>query len=178
MSPDPRRNGYSKVLVLTATFLPINICSWKRAITLLFKGKADGLEKSNKLINGKYILPFVIKLKKYVPLPYNDVVLTRKNVFLRDNHTCQYCGKNGNLTIDHVIPRCKGGKDSWDNVVVCCIRCNNKKGDRTVEESGMRLLSVPYKPPSSLYLHMTRMNSVPKSWFDYFFKTASAKQLT
>ena len=140
---------------------------------LLFKGKAEGTEAGPKLINGKYLLPLVIKLKKYVPLSYNDVVLTRKNIFLRDNHTCQYCGKMNNLTIDHVIPRSKGGGDRWDNVVVCCIRCNNKKGSSTPEEAGLKLVSIPYKPPSSLYLHMTRMNSVPESWFSYFFGKGS-----
>jgi 5-methylcytosine-specific restriction endonuclease McrA len=157
-------------LVLNTTFLPINICSWRRAMVLLFKGKAEGIEKSKKYINsGKYVLPLVIKLKDYVPMPYNSVVFTRKNIFLRDNYTCQYCGKTGNLTIDHIIPRSKGGEDVWENVVACCIRCNNKKGDRLPEEEGMRLIGTPYKPPSSLYLQITRQSSVPKSWFSYFF---------
>jgi 5-methylcytosine-specific restriction endonuclease McrA len=157
-------------LVLNTTFLPINICSWRRAMVLLFKGKAEGIEKSNKYINsGKYVLPLVIKLKDYVPMPYNGVVFTRKNIFLRDNYICQYCGKKGNLTIDHIIPRSKGGEDVWGNVVVCCIRCNNKKGDRLPEEEGMKLIKTPYKPPSTLYLQITRQSMVPRSWFSYFF---------
>ena len=168
---EPERSvDHSKVLVLNTTFLPINICSWRRAVVLLFKGKADGLENGNRSINsGKYIIPLVIKLKEYVPLPYNGVVFTRKNVFLRDNYTCQYCGRTGNLTIDHIIPRSKGGEDVWENVVTCCVRCNNKKGDRLPEEEGMKLLGTPYKPPSGLYLQITRQTSVPKSWFSYFF---------
>jgi 5-methylcytosine-specific restriction endonuclease McrA len=165
---DPDR---SKVLVLNTTFLPINICSWRRAMVLIFKGKAEEIEKSKKHINkGKYILPLVIKLRDYVPIPYNGVVFTRKNIFLRDNHTCQYCGKTGNLTIDHVIPKSRGGDDVWQNVVTCCIRCNNKKGDRLPDEEGMKLIGTPYKPPSSLYLQVTRQSSVPSSWFSYFFR--------
>ena len=176
MESDRRRQDVqSKVLVLNTTFLPINICSWRRAIVLLFKGKADGIENSKKKINsGKYTLPLVIKLKDYVPVPYNGVVFTRKNIFLRDNYTCQYCGRTGNLTIDHIIPKSKGGEDIWENVVACCIRCNNKKSDRLPEEEGMKLIGTPYKPPSSLYLQITRQSSVPTSWFSYFFRKSAS----
>lgn len=164
----------SKVLVLNSSCLPINICSWRRALILLLKGKADGVEDSGKKINsGRFTLPLVIRLKGYVPVPYSGVVYARKNVFLRDNYTCQYCGRTTNLTIDHVIPRSKGGEDIWENVVTCCVRCNNKKADRTPEQEGMKLTGIPYKPPSNLYLQITRRSSVPKSWFNYFFgKTA------
>ena len=171
---DVNQNGFSKVLVLNTTFLPINICSWKRAITLVFKGKAEGIEKSPKLINGKYILPLVIKLKNYVPLPYNGVIFTRRNIFLRDNNKCQYCGRVNNLTIDHIIPKSRGGKDTWSNVTVSCVRCNNKKGDKTPEEAEMKLMGTPYKPPSGLYLQLTRHNSAPESWYSYFFKRPSS----
>src|SRR3989338_8947502 len=98
-------NGYHKVLVLNTTHIPINVTSWKRAMILLYKGKAIGVEFDGKLINGKIPLPLVVKLAGYVMLPYADVVLSRKNIYLRDNHTCQYCGRNaGNLTIDHIMP--------------------------------------------------------------------------
>jgi 5-methylcytosine-specific restriction endonuclease McrA len=170
-----RQSVGSKVLVLNTTCLPINICSWKRAIVLVIKGKAEGLESGKKSINnGKYSLPLVIKLRDYVPIPYNGVVFTRKNIFLRDNYTCQYCGKTKNLTIDHVIPKSKGGEDVWENVVSCCVRCNNKKGDRMPEEEGMKLMGTPYRPPSSLYLQITRQASVPQSWFTYFFKSSAS----
>jgi len=175
MESDRRRQeASSKVLVLNTTFLPINICSWKRAMILLFKGKADGIENSKKYVNsGRFILPLVIKLKDYVPVPYNGVVFTRKNIFLRDNYTCQYCGRTGNLTIDHIVPKSRGGDDVWENVVACCVRCNNKKGDRMLEEEGMKLIGTPYKPPSSLYLQITRQSSVPSSWFSYFFRKSA-----
>ncbi|MFC1767936.1 HNH endonuclease [Candidatus Margulisiibacteriota bacterium] len=168
------QNGFSKVLVLNTTFLPINICSWKRAITLVFKGKADGIESSPKKINGKFMLPMVIKLKKYIPLPYNGVIFTRRNVFLRDNFTCQYCGKKTRLTIDHIVPKSRGGEDTWSNVAVSCVRCNNKKGDMSLEDAEMKLQGTPYKPPSGLYLQMTRYNSAPDSWQSYFFRKASS----
>lgn len=167
MESDP--GGPKKVLVLNTTFAPINICSWRRAVTLLFKNKAESVEASERKINGRFILPFVIRLKSYVPLPYNSVVLTRKNVLLRDNFTCQYCGSGGNLTLDHIMPKSRGGEDSWENIVVCCVRCNNRKGDRAPEEVGLKLSGTPYKPPSMLYLQMTRLSNIPKSWFNYFF---------
>ena len=170
-----RKVPESKVLVLNTTFLPINICSWKRAIVLVFKGKAESIENSKKHVNsGKYILPQVIKLRDYVPIPYNGVVFTRKNVFLRDNYICQYCKKGNNLTIDHIVPTSRGGEDAWENVVTCCVRCNNKKGDKLPEEASMKLTGIPYKPPSSLYLQVTRQSSVPTSWFSYFFRKSAS----
>ncbi|MFC1517324.1 HNH endonuclease [Candidatus Margulisiibacteriota bacterium] len=165
-----------QVLVLNSTYIPLNICSWKRALILVFKNKATAIENSQKLINGKYTVPAVVKLNRYIPLPYQEVVLTRKNVYLRDNHECQYCGKRSNLTIDHVRPRSRDGKDSWTNVVVACTRCNNEKGHRTPEEARMQLRNQPYKPPSSLYLEMTRRKDTPRNWFFYFDKQKKAKK--
>jgi len=159
-----------KVLVLNSTHMPINITTWQRAMVLLYKGRAAGIEYNGRLVNGQYRLPEIIKLINYVPLSYTDVVLSRKSIYLRDNHVCQYCGKSGgNLTIDHIVPRSRGGEDSWENMVVCCSRCNNRKGSKTLEEAGMKLIGMPYRPPSSLYLHMTRLSGVPESWYNYFF---------
>ncbi|OGB89194.1 HNH endonuclease [candidate division WOR-1 bacterium RIFCSPHIGHO2_01_FULL_53_15] len=160
------------VLVLNSTHLPINITGWKRALILLYKGKAAAVKYNGCLINGRFRLPEIIKLLNFAPVPYADVVLSRKNIFLRDNHTCQYCGRaHSNLTIDHILPRSRGGDDSWTNMVVCCARCNCKKGDRTLEEAGLKLKGSPYRPSSALYLHMTRMSGVPASWHEHFFKT-------
>ncbi len=163
-----------KVLVLNATHLPINITSWERAMTLLYKGKACTVVLNGHLINGQFRLPEVIKLTNYVPVPYNEVVLSRKNLFLRDNYTCQYCGRqHANLTIDHLVPRSRGGDDSWTNMVACCSRCNSQKGDKLLEESGMKLIGTPYRPSSALYLQMTRLPGVPTSWHDHFFLALS-----
>jgi 5-methylcytosine-specific restriction endonuclease McrA len=159
-----------KVLVLNSTMEPINITGWRRAMSLLYKGKASGVEFNGKMINGRYRLPEIIRLINYVMRPYADIVLTRKNIYLRDNHTCRYCGKNsGSMTIDHIIPKSRGGADTWENMVVCCSRCNNRKGNQTLEEAGMKLTGSPYRPPSTLYLHMTRISGVPESWYSYFF---------
>ena len=167
----PKTRFTRKVLVLNSTHAPIHICGWKRAFTLLLLEKADPVEESGEKINGKFPLPSVIRLRRYVPLPFQSIILTRKNIFLRDNYTCQYCGRVGaNLTIDHIVPKSKGGSDSWENIVVSCMRCNNKKGDRSPEESEMRLVGMPYKPPSNLYLQLTRYGFAPQSWHDYFFR--------
>lgn len=166
-----KNESFHKVLVLNASQTPINITSWRRAMTLMYKGKANGMEFNGIKINGTLPLPEIIKLVKYVPLPYAEVVLSRKNIYLRDNHTCQYCGKKGgNLTIDHIIPKSKGGGERWSNVVVCCARCNNRKAAQTLEDAGMKLNNEPYRPPSTLYLHMTRLSNIPQSWYNYFFK--------
>jgi hypothetical protein len=171
MMTTEHKEGLHKVLVLNSTFTPINITSWRRAMTLLYKGKASGVEYNGHFINGKFRLPEIIKLSSYVILPFSAVVLSRKNIYLRDNFTCQYCAKRGgNLTIDHIIPRSRGGAETWENMVVCCERCNNRKGDRTLEETGMKLSGVPYRPSSTLYLHLTRLLNIPQSWYNYFFK--------
>jgi 5-methylcytosine-specific restriction endonuclease McrA len=172
---DPKdKNAPSKVLVLNSTFSPINITSWKRALLLLLNEKAETIEASERIVSKRFILPFVIRLKKYIPLPMSTVVLSRKSIFLRDNHTCQYCGKHSELTIDHIIPKSKGGGDTWTNMIACCIRCNNRKGDRTPEVAGLKLKRLPYRPPSILYLHMTRLGSVPQVWNDYFFSRSAS----
>jgi hypothetical protein len=165
-----KNNGFHKVLVLNATHMPINITSWRRAMILMYKGKANGMEFNGIKINGRFPLPEIIKLTNYVPMLYAEIVLSRKNIYLRDNHTCQYCGKNaGSMTIDHIIPKSRGGKETWSNMVVCCARCNNRKADRSLDDAGMKLRGEPYRPPSALYLHMTRLSNIPKSWYNYFF---------
>ncbi len=171
---NPDLNGYSKVLVLNADLQPINICPWHRAITMVYKGKAIQLIPSGRLINQRYSLPYIIKLSGYIPLPFQRAVYNRKNLYLRDNHQCQYCGKTAELTVDHVIPKSRGGRDDWENVVVCCIKCNNKKGDLTLQEAGLTLKRQPYRPPSTLYLHMTRLPKAPECWYDFFFDRKKA----
>ena len=172
---NPEYNELSKVLVLNADLQPINICSWRRAFLLVYKGKAVGIINSPKKINNKYPIPYIVKLNGYIPLPYQRAVYNRKNLFLRDNHQCQYCGKTSHLTVDHVIPKSRGGRDEWNNVVVCCIKCNNKKGDQLPDEAGMTLKKQPYRPPSTLYLHLTRLPKAPSCWYDFFFDRRNAQ---
>lgn len=145
------------VLVLNANFEPLNVCGMRRAIGLLF------LEKATMIKNGRGIIqtvgksfprPSIIRLEKMIHRPRPQVKLTRKEVFRRDKYTCQYCGeKYRNLTLDHVLPRHLGGKQSWENIVTACAACNHKKGGRTLHECGMVLKRVPKSPPNSaMYL--------------------------
>jgi 5-methylcytosine-specific restriction endonuclease McrA len=147
----------SKVLVLNASYEPLNICSWRRAVILILKGKAEQIEHNGKLVYADFPLPTVIRLRSYVKIPYKEITLSRRNVLHRDNYTCQYCGdRRHDLTVDHIVPRSKGGVDSWDNVVAACLRCNVKKGDRTPNQAAMPLTCVPRRPHSHVYFEISK----------------------
>lgn len=140
------------VLVLNASYEPLNITTWKRAVIMLLKGKAEGLEHDpGHPIRTDQFLPTVIRLRQFVRVPYKPLPLTRRNIFQRDGHACQYCGASHHpLSIDHVLPRSRGGSDSWENVTTACMACNIRKGSRTPAEAGMPLLREPRRPHSSL----------------------------
>lgn len=147
----------SKVLVLNASYEPLNICSWRRAIVLLMKGKAEQIEHNGKLIYADFPLPTVIRLRSYVKIPYKEISLSRRNVLHRDSYMCQYCGdRRHDLTIDHIVPRSKGGTDTWENVVAACLKCNVKKGDRTPKEANMVLMVSPRRPPSHVHFEISK----------------------
>lgn len=147
----------SKVLVLNASYEPLNLTSWRRAVVLLLKGKAEQLEHNGMYVYAEFPLPTVIRLRYYVRVPYKEIPLTRRNILERDNHACQYCGYRGDsLTLDHVLPRSRGGDDSWENMVTACVRCNVKKGNRTPKEAGMPLDRQPRRPHSSLHFELAR----------------------
>lgn len=141
------------VLVLNANFQPINITSTYRAINLVLNEKATLILNGRGFIHSvsqSFPLPSVIRLTRMIKRPYPMVQLTRKEIFRRDNYTCQYCGRKTNsLTIDHVIPRRLGGETDWDNVVAACPRCNHLKGGMTPEQSGMYPLRAPKRPPNT-----------------------------
>jgi len=148
----------SAVLVLNASYEPLNITTWRRAMVMLLKGKAEGLEHNpHHRIRPDLLLPTVIRLRQFVRVPYKQVPLTRRNVLQRDGHVCQYCGFSGEpLSIDHVQPRSRGGADVWDNVTTACLPCNVRKGNRTPREAGMPLLRQPHRPLSNLSFEATR----------------------
>lgn len=136
-------------LVLDYSMQPIAIRSARRALTLIVKGRAAVVEehKGHEIHKG-FNLPSVIRIKEYRYIPVRTQIVSRKNILLRDRHICQYCAVKfspGELTLDHVIPRSKGGKDTWENLVACCGPCNKKKADRSLEECGMTLLHKPRK---------------------------------
>lgn len=162
------------VLVLNASYEPINICSAKRAFTLLAKGKAVMEQVSTNKIHTsqrEYLVPSVIRAIEYRRIPRQVRAVSRKGIFLRDNMTCQYCAKKfqaGDLTLDHVIPKSRSGQHSWTNLTTSCFGCNNRKGDRTPEEAGMTLL----RKPSAVTIHAkNRMLSQDSEglWDAYLF---------
>ncbi|MFM5887490.1 MAG: HNH endonuclease [Dolichospermum sp.] len=159
-----------KVLVLNASYEPLNITSWRRATVLLMKGKAERLEYNGKFLYTDFPQPTVIRLRHYVRVPYMEVPLTRRNILHRDGHTCQYCGYTGDkLTLDHVIPRSRGGGDTWENIVAACVCCNVKKGNRTPQEARMPLRHLPRQPYSSLYFEVTKhlKSGLHQEWQKY-----------
>ncbi len=143
-----------RALLLNATFQPLQVIPWQRALQLFFSGKVEIVEESNKTIRSVSLtikMPLVIRLLKYVPQRSrkNIVRFTRNNIFLRDQYTCQYCGGRPSLrhlTMDHVVPIVKGGGKSWENIVTACQPCNLKKGGRTPDEANMRLKHPPRQP--------------------------------
>jgi len=149
----------SSVLVLNATYEPINITSWKRAIILLVKEKA-------KIISEK-----VIRLIDYVHVPVSKIMEakpSRAMIYKRDGHKCQYCGATRRLTIDHVIPRSKGGKDTWQNLVVACSKCNTLKGDKFLEQTGMKLLRKPVAPANKIIFTITQTKDPEWQQYNYY----------
>ena len=155
--------GMSPVLVLNATYEPLNVVSVRRAIVLLLKDKAEVLEATERRIRAatlSFPVPLVIRLVYYVRVPRKlDVPLTRRTILLRDNYTCQYCGTQptkANLTIDHVLPKVRGGKTTWENVVCACKRCNLRKGSKTPREANMPLRSGPERPKYVALVFLTQ----------------------
>lgn len=170
-------NGLQKpVLVLNASYEPINICAARRALVLVLKGVASPEEYTNALLHSArhaMPMPSVIRLLEYRRIPHQTRALSRKNILMRDRYTCQYCMRtlpSCELTLDHVIPRSRKGETSWENLVACCHSCNNSKGGRTPEEAGMKLARLPR--PFSLHTsrHLMRMlGRGDDQWRKYLF---------
>jgi 5-methylcytosine-specific restriction endonuclease McrA len=145
----------SPVLVLNQNYEPLNVCNARRAFVLVDRGKADVLEHHDGLLRSPshcFSLPSVIRLIYLIRRPRPQIRLTRKEIFSRDHYTCQYCGRHGHdLTLDHVIPRNKGGAHTWDNLVSACKPCNHHKAGKMPSETRMRLLHQPKRPPATAY---------------------------
>ncbi|MFH6984316.1 HNH endonuclease [Marinoscillum luteum] len=167
----------STVLVLNADFSPLTVCSVERAFLLVYLQKADTLsqvkEKTLRSVSREYPYPSVIKIHKYVNVPYKGVILTRHNVFKRDQFSCQYCGASKDLTLDHLIPKSKGGKSSWTNLVTACKNCNARKGDYRPEDVGLKLTSKPVRPSYVMFLRSTT-KSLREDWIPYLERKAIA----
>ena len=147
-------NG-SSVLVLNQNYEPLNVCNMRRAFVLVDRGKAEVLEHAEGIIRTavtSFQKPSVIRLIYMIKRPRPQMRLTRREVFVRDRYTCQYCGKQTrDLTIDHVMPRHRGGRHTWENLVSACRNCNHRKAGYTPAEARMALLNEPKRPPASSY---------------------------
>jgi 5-methylcytosine-specific restriction endonuclease McrA len=159
------------VLVLNATFEPINVCTVRRAIVLLLKARAEVLEQGAATLHSErsqFARPTVIRLTNYVRVPRDAHrrKITRRAVFARDEWTCQYCGARSNLTVDHVIPRSKGGPSSWENIVASCAPCNRRKGDRTPAQANMHPHHIPRQPRAEIFIHVSSP-TIPSAWRAY-----------
>src|SRR5499425_2471460 len=158
----------TQVLVLNASYEPLNVCSVRRAHVLVFKGKAEVLEEHDTPLRSAtdtFARPHVIRLVQYVRVPRAaQRKISRRALFARDEWSCVYCGTSGGrLTLDHVVPRSRGGDSVWENVVTSCAPCNLRKGNRTLEESGLQLHTKPRAPAPVLFIRLAAPK-IPHGW--------------
>ena len=162
-----------RVLVLNQSYEPLMVIGAKRAIVSILSDKTECVANYSDVIRSQSFsmsLPSIVRVKQYVRFFRNDVVLNRVNILKRDDFTCQYCSKrSSSMTIDHIIPRNKGGKDTWINLVAACGRCNTKKGDSLLEKIDMELLKKPKKPNYLFYFKQYINKDVQDSWKEYLY---------
>jgi 5-methylcytosine-specific restriction endonuclease McrA len=160
------------VLVLNQDYRALSVCSVERAVILLFLRKAEMVYA----VPGRHIRtsreqhpwPSIVRLKIYANVPYKKIMLTRRNLLRRDRNRCQYCASSEKLTLDHVLPRSRGGRDTWENLVTACMPCNNRKGNRTPEEAGMRLIRQPFRPSHVMFIRHI-IGTLDDTWKPYLF---------
>ncbi|MBT9163969.1 MAG: hypothetical protein DDT24_00895 [Chloroflexi bacterium] len=158
------------VLILNQNFEPLDVCRVRRAIVLILKDKAEVIENNSSMIRSpsfSMISPSVVRLAQMIKRPRPQAKLTRRRVFIRDQYTCQYCGRQTReVTLDHILPRHMGGEHRWDNMVTACKTCNQHKAGRTPREAGMKLLRKPFQPPSAGHYVPCLLRSSPE-WQKY-----------
>ncbi|MBT3362232.1 MAG: HNH endonuclease [Chloroflexi bacterium] len=161
----------SAVLVLNQNYEPLNVCNMHRAVILVWCGKAEVLENGRGQLNSFSIsltIPSVIRLHHSIYRPWIKRRLTRREVFIRDGYKCQYCGKQMHeLTLDHIIPRHRGGQHTWDNVTSACKKCNYKKAGNTPAEVGMKLLKKPSQPRNGIHHMVYPYMDIRYEWKKY-----------
>lgn len=169
-----------QTLMLDRGGAPLKVISWQRAIQLLTLGKVEVVEEYSNEVRSRYLvikIPAVVRLLKAFRRRIAPVKFSRVNIYARDHYRCQYCGEKHqleDLTYDHVLPRSRGGRTTWTNIVTCCAPCNRRKANRTPAESGMRLKREPVQPqvaPAILVAIST--TSVPDAWRDYLYWTGA-----
>lgn len=167
-----------RTLVLSQGFEPVEIISWQRALTLLFLNKVEVIVEYDRNVKTTSLLikiPAVVRLLKAFKRYRKPVKFSRVNIYGRDNYTCQFCGVKqsiNDLTFDHIVPRSRGGRTEWTNIVTCCGTCNRRKANRTPEEAGMKLRKRPVQPTAVPTLIVTlNRESMPDAWRDYLYWT-------
>jgi 5-methylcytosine-specific restriction endonuclease McrA len=161
------------VLVLNQNYEPLSVCTVRRAVLMLFLGKAEAIENRDgecvRSVSTRISVPSIVRLASYARVPRKHIILTRKNIIKRDGGRCMYCGsREGAMTVDHVVPKKYGGTDTWENLVCACLKCNNKKGNRTPEEANMKLMCKPRKPNHIMFIqHFVGVRD--KRWRPYLF---------
>jgi 5-methylcytosine-specific restriction endonuclease McrA len=169
------RTPPSRTLVLNATYEPIGVVPARRAVVLALAEKVDVLAASEATVSSAHLelaIPSVVRLRYYVKVPYQrSAPLSRRAVFARDNGACQYCGRAAE-SIDHVVPRSRGGPHTWDNVVACCRRCNTLKSDRLLVDCPLELRSTPAAPTRFVWLAVAA-GTVPADWTPYLERDAA-----
>lgn len=165
-----------KTLLLNVTYEPLRVISWRKAVTLMVLGKVEIVEAYDctiRSVSFSVPLPSVVRLLTMVSWRRDVVQFSRKNICVRDRGMCQYCGTqlpHQEITYDHVIPKSQGGLTSWENVVICCLRCNSKKGNKTPQQAGMKLITPPKKPQWHPAFRITSsMTEHPESWHEYLY---------
>jgi 5-methylcytosine-specific restriction endonuclease McrA len=161
------------VLVVNQNYEPLLTTSVRRAIVMVFLGKAQMVESRDgrklRSVSRAFDEPSIVRLDVYARVPHKQVMLNRRNVIKRDGGVCQYCGTTtGNMTVDHVIPRLRKGGDIWENLVCACDRCNNRKGNHTPEEAGMSLLNKPRRPSNLTFIRQL-ISTGDEVWKKYLF---------
>ncbi len=167
-----------QTLLLNATYEPLKVVHWQKAITLWCQGKVEVIsvyDREVRSVSISFKLPSVIRLLRYIRIKrrFDYVPFSRANIYARDHHTCQYCAKAfplQELTFDHVVPVAQGGRKDWENIVTCCITCNRKKGGRTPGEVGLRVIRMPRRPTRAPTIRITvGLRNTPESWRDYLY---------
>ena len=167
-----------QTLLLNASYEPLKVVHWQKAVTLLCQGKVEVISVYDREIHAvtfSFKLPAVIRLLRYIKIKrrFDYVPFSRANIYARDGHICQYCGTQCStveLTFDHVVPVAQGGRKDWENIVTSCISCNRRKGGRTPAEAGMHLVRLPKRPESAPAIRITiGIRNAPESWRDYLY---------
>ena len=163
----------AKVLILNQNYEPMSVINVRKAVVLLYLGKAeliaakDGLELHSVTMTMPF--PSIVRLALYVRVPFKKIILSRKNILRRDGHRCLYCGRGDvPLTVDHVLPLSRGGEETWENLVSACVKCNNKKGDRTPDEAHMPVRRRPMRPNHVTFISHF-VGTLDERWKPYLF---------